>query len=217
MRARIGLATATCLALVVAACGGDDGTADPTATTAAGTPTTTSGGSGGTTATTAPAPSGGDEGRATVTIDGTTYELSMRDDIAIPGTGTNFPTQCVPNFFGSGQFVAGGVAVDENGDMDLDPQVGFGLRLFPTVEAAEASGRELTFGLNYSVPDGSSGQDLDYVMANSESLVLQGITFDGDVGSWTIEGNRIHGEIVVYEYDHIREYFTATFDVTCPG
>ncbi len=211
-RVRAGVAIAA-VAVLVAACGGNGGNTDPTAP---GATTTTSGGSGSSTvATTTPA-SGGDEGSATVTIDGTTYELSTRNDIPIGVGSVMVPTRCEPDFFGRGQFWVIAVAIDADGNQAV-PQVSLELSLFPTIEDAEAADEALEFNLQVDPPDGSAEEEFDYLIANDEQLTLQNVNFAGDLGSWSIEGNRIYGEVAVYEYDHVREFFTATFDITCPG
>lgn len=200
------------MSFVLAACGGG---AEPTGTTASpdpiddGTTTTSQSGGPGTTATTAPAPSGG--GGVTVSVDGTEYQLSVADDIQV--AGVNFPTRCEPNFFGTGMFWVIAVAVDESGARATDPEVGLSLGMFPTAEDAAAADEELEFTLDIDTPNDS----FEYTIATHSSVVFQTGEFTGDLGSWTIDGNRIYGEITVYEYDHVREYFTATFDVTCPA
>lgn len=199
LRARGAIAA---VALMAAACGGGgESTDDPTDTTAPETQTTATAPAGAdTTTSTEAAPSGDDEGSVTVTVDGTTYELSP----------TGFNTRCDPDFFGTGQFWVVAAAFDEDGEF-ADPQISLNLSLYPMGQADD----ELEFELGYRPSDDSS-QTLDYVLATQESVVFQAGEFDGDLGSWTIEGNRIHGEVTVWESDHIREYFTATFDITCP-
>ena len=201
-RSKMGAALAA-LVVAVAACGGGQ-TTDPTVTTSGGASATTTGATTGPGDTSTAPSSSGDEGSVTVTIDGTTYELSVSDDVG-------FPTRCEPDFFGTGQFWVIAVALDEDGARSTDPQVGLSLELFPMDRAAD----DLGFDLSVRVP-GDSSQSLEYLLATDDSVVFQAGEFDGDLGSWTIDGNRIHGEVAVYEYDHIREYSTATFDITCP-
>lgn len=208
------MAVVPILSLLVAACGGDG--AASTTTTLAGNPTSTSGGPGDTTATTQPPSSGGDEGSVTVTIDGTTYQLSTRDDIPTGAGSIMFPTTCEPNFFGRGQFWVIAVAIDADGNRAV-PNVSLELSMFATIQDAEDADETLEFNLQVDPPDGSADEEFDYIIATDEQVAFQNVNFEGDLGTWTIEGNRIYGEIAVYEYDHVREFFTATFDITCPG
>jgi hypothetical protein len=187
------------LALVVSACGEGNGTADTTGTSVPGNPTTSGSPSGTSGPTTTPTtPSEGDDPGSVVTIDGITYELSVE----------TVATACQPNLFNTGLFqvVARAMGGPYPGSV-LDFQ------LFATTDAAAAAGEELNLTFKTKATDG----DLDYVLATEESLAMvSGPAFDGDLGSWTIDGRRIYGEVAVFESDHRREFTTATFDVTCP-
>lgn len=200
------LTLATVTAVVLAACGGNGEqgpgtTASPNTTTPQATSTTA-----GADTTTSAAETGGDAG-ITLTVDGTSYELSVAKDIPVGQTGVNVPTRCEPNFFGAGRFWVIAVAVDESGAR-LEPPVTLTLDL-PHDPAAGGDPAE------FEVDDDSG--PFEYLIATDDSVVFQAGEYTGDVGSWTVEGNRIYGEITVYEYDHVREYVTATFDITCPA
>jgi hypothetical protein len=203
--------------LLVAACGGNSQGSDTTAVPGSTLPeaSTTTGGAGpGTTIPTTTPPSSEGDGVVMVTVDGTEYRLSAAEGITVGGAP--FPSRCETNYFGTGMFWVVATAVDDNMARTVDPEVNLSLTLFPTVEAAEAADQDLEFELKVRSPSDSS-QTRDYLIATDDSVVFQAGEYEGDLGSWTIDGNRIHGEITVYEYDHIREYFTATFDITCPS
>lgn len=206
------LAAALAMALVIGACGSDGGTVDPT--DSSGAPTTL-GSSGGTSATTSTPSGGGSEGSVKVIVAGVTYEL-VTGEVKIPGSAATFPTSCEPSFFGAFAVLAA-IATDE-GELAADPQTGLTLIVFPSEEAAAAAdSRVISFRLTVRHADGSTEEDLTYASYNDEALEIQDIVFEGDPGSWTIDGNRVYGEVAVYEYDHVREFFTASFDITCPS
>jgi len=184
--------------LVVAACGGGGAgdTAPPTGTdaTTATTvgPTTTGGGNPDTTGTpgTTVQPPSGNEEAVTVEIDGETFQLSVRDDIEMPGApGQMVPTRCEPDFFGD-MFWVGAVAVGSDGA--LISGTGLQLTLFPDGTFDDA-------GFVFS------DQGRDYRLV------------EDDPGSWTVAGNRIHGDVnVSYDVGGQARQTTARFDVTCP-
>lgn len=199
--------TVTIAAVVLAGCGGGDGQTSDTVGSAVATSATggtdvpaapvTDGETTSTTTTTA-APQSGSGMATTVTIDGTTYELSTGDDIG-------YVTRCEANYFGGGIFWVIATAVDDSGARAV-PNVNLELNL-PHQPNPDSD-------LEFKLTDDAG--PFEYLIATDDAVVFQAGEFDGDLGSWTVEGNRITGEITVYEYDHVREYFTATFDVTCP-
>lgn len=194
------LTLATVTAVVLAACGGngEEGPGTTSASPNTTTPQATSTSAGADTTTSA-AETGGDTG-ITLTVDGTSYEMSVSDDL-------DFPTRCEPNFFGAGRFWVIAIGVDEDGARK-DPASGLILDL-PHDPSAGGDPAE------FKVEDQAG--PFEYLIATDDSVVFQAGEYTGDVGSWTVEGNRIYGEITVYEYDHVREYVTATFDITCPA
>lgn len=201
-------------AVLATACGGGTETGTTTTPPAPPAATTTSPPSSAeddtttTVATEAP-PSGGD-GAVIVTVDGTEYLLSVGDDIAVADTGSTFPTRCEPDYFGAGMFWVVATAVDENG-VRAEPNVNLTLNL-----PHDAGGSDQEFEL-FVAASASSPLQLDYVLATEDGLAgLGGPAFDGELGFWTVDGNRISGEVTVFEGDHLREFFTATFDITCP-
>lgn len=199
-------------ALMVAACGGGSATDDPTTAGQEETATTAGGGED-TTATTAP-PTGDGAAEVVATVDGVEYRLSVSDDVAVGDTGSFFPTRCEPNSFGAGIFWVVATAVDENG-VRAEPNVNLVVNL--PHEGHGSPDMQAEFEL-FVASSGDSPLQLSYVLANEEGLTGVGAPpYEGELGSWTVDGNRITGEVTVFEGDHLREFFTAGFDITCPA
>lgn len=211
-------------AITLAACGGGGAdTADPTTTTAGDAQTTTSVASDTTVApevssdstTTTIAPTAGEAGgMIAVTVDGVDYRFSVADDISAGNTGTFFPTRCEPNNFGAGLFWVVATAVDESGAR-AEPNINLTLVLPHDGQGAADTPPEFEL---FVASTADSPLQLDYVLATEDGLAgVGGPAYDGDLGSWTVDGSRITGEVTVFEGDHVREFFTATFDITCPA
>jgi len=191
LSARSRLVVVVGLVLLVVACGGGSSatTQQPSGSTT--TPT----GAGTTTPTpTQPAPSGGSEdGEVMLEIDGTRYYLSVRDDIpmeALPSM--NVLTDCNPSSLGA--FLVEAVGVDAGVE---HPALAISFMLNPDGTVFEDFG-----DFKVVVPAGGSRfNSIQY------QLVLD------DPGSWTVEGNRIHGDLNLFAGDR---WTTAQFDATCP-
>ena len=195
-------------ALVVVACGGDaeptdtgpsDGVTEESSTTTTATTMAEA-------TDTTPASDPGERLEGVVSIDGTEYRFSL-GEVTLGGIDSSFPTRCEPDFMGSGILTVVATAADDDG-----------VRIEPNVNLA------MTLPLDSSSPDGAEfevsddASSLAYVLANDEGLLGAGSPgFDGELGSWTVDGDRITGEVTVFESDHVREFFTATFDITCPA
>lgn len=213
-----GATVTTALSLALAACAGQAadppvGTPEGIPTTTVGAPATTGGGGPGTTSTTAT--SGADDvGGVTVTVGGVTYDLSL--DARMPGRDIELTTVCEPDASGTGLFSVVAAVTEENGELATNPQIGLSLHMFASADAAAAFDQPFArFHLTVRHPDDAPGQDLTYTYADDEVLGFEGVTFDGDVGSWIIDGNRISGEVAVCE-SHSEAFTTASFDITCP-
>jgi hypothetical protein len=204
-------------ALVLGACGGGSEAADPTSATDSsnGSTTTAATGSSDDMTTTLTGPSGaGGAGEVVVIVGGVEYRLSVADDVAVGGTGTFFPTRCAPNSFGAGMFWVVATAVDESGAR-AEPNVNLSLSLPHDGQGTADMPPEFEL---FVASTAESPLQLDYVLATEDGLAgIGGPAFEGDLGSWTVDGNRVAGEVTVFEGDHLREFFTATFDVVCPA
>ena len=194
------LLLASALTLVLGACGGGGGAPDPTVggspTTAGGSSPTTTGDTSGP-ETTQRAPSGGDDGTLVVELDGNRYEFTVREDIEYPGVaGTNLPTRCQTDFFGTGMFWIIAFMTDDAGVLVDDHQVSLGL-----------------------YADGAVDEDHDDIMIVSDGELVQYMVDKDEPGSWTISGDRIHGQLnlIFFGSAGTEEATTATFDITCPA
>lgn len=187
------LSSVVVLALVIAACGGGAGGGSTTTTPGTG-PTTTTGGvtTTGGSQTTVTQPSSGDEGAVNLEIDGIRYELSVRDDIPIAGVpDTTFPTRCSPSSFGAFWVIA--VELDTDGTY-LEEGWQLGIKMYPSGEIEERG----------------------FAFENDEVDVRWWLDQD-DPGSWTVSGNRIQGEVNIYDSNGNQDPTVAKFDVTCAG
>lgn len=209
---------AAAIALTSAACGGGADAVTTTDSRGEGATTSTAGSSAAAdaeTTTTVAGPSGGG-GPASVlaTVEGVEYRFSVAEDIAVGTTGAFFPTACEPNLFGAGLFQVVATAVDEAGTR-AEPNVN--LTLVLPHDGVGTPDMPPEFDL-FVGPSADSPLQLDYVLATEDGLAgVGGPAFEGDLGSWTVDGNRITGEVTTFEGDHLREFFTVTFDVTCPA
>lgn len=150
-------------------------------------------------------------GGASIVVDGVEYSLSVADDIAVGGTGAFFPTRCEPDVFGSGLFSVVATAVDDTGAR-AEPAVTLSLVL--PHDGAGSADAPPELGLSV---EGEGASALDYVLATDDGLAgVAGPPLEGELGTWSVDGNRITGEVTVFESDHERDFTTATFDITCP-
>lgn len=152
----------------------------------------------------------------TVTVDGVTYDLAV-GEIGIPGFEVTFPTVCNPNLMQTGWFSVIAAVVVANGEL-AEPQTVLILSVLPTEEAAMAVGSPIIHVLFTLAHEGDSGdRDLTYALNDELHLFNEPDTaVEGDLGSWTIDGNRIRGQVTVFEYDQKRDFFALPFDATCP-
>lgn len=189
------------LVLVLAACGGGTDPAGTQATTAPhpGTEDPTNGGSTTTDASQVTTPEPGGDTVIRATIDGVEHNFRPQEpEGCLPGAGRSIP------------FRVGGVAVDTDGD-DLDPMVSLNFSLYTgfTNETGSFS------GLNLRFDHGNGGYNTipDPLTLESDGLPPA----EEWLGSWTLDGNRASGEVILFGYQGRPDRSTVDFEFICGG